>query len=83
MPLRCSVSFTPPSSSSGVIPDGGRPLIELWVLDAGNRRAAGASGQSYPQHGARGRGAEPVDTEEGALRKTELAASYMWFVSGM
>ena len=77
------MSFTPPSSSWGVRPDGGRPLVELWVLDAGNRRAAGASGQSYPQHGPRGRGAEPVDTEEGALRKTEVAAAYMLFVSGM
>ena len=55
------MSFSTQSSSSGVIPDGGRPFIELWVLDAGNRRTAGASGQSYPKHGARGRGAEPVD----------------------
>ena len=43
-------------SSSQGIPDGGRTLIELWVLDAGNRSTAGASGQPCPQHNPCGRG---------------------------
>jgi hypothetical protein len=45
-----TASLTPPDSSSQVIPDGRRTLIELWVLDAGNRSTAGASGQPCPQH---------------------------------
>jgi hypothetical protein len=61
------------------IPDGSRSLIELRVLDAGNRCTAGASGQSYPQHGARGRG---EGTARGLLHvdeeKTQREAYCTW-----
>jgi len=54
-----TASLTPPGSPSQGIPDGRRTLIELWVLDAGNRSTAGASGQPGPQH-------IPVDEEDPA-----------------
>jgi len=54
-----TASFTPPGSSSQGIPDGRRTLIELWVLDTGNRSTAGSSGQPCPQH-------NPLDQEDPA-----------------
>ena len=51
-----TASLTPPGSSSQGIPDGRGTLIELWVLDPGNRSTAGASGQPCPQHNPCGRG---------------------------